>query len=79
MVSTYHNGHLIIWQDNKWYYKDGETVNKNNARPCPRCSCFPDKNGHDACLGTLHDVKYACCGHGVEKGYIIFNKIKELK
>ena len=31
---------------------------------CPHCKRPPTKEGHDACLGTLKGVKYACCGHG---------------
>ena len=44
---------------------------------CPRCKETPTEEGHDPCLGNLPGVKYACCGHGKGKGYIVFeNGIK---
>jgi len=31
-------------------------------------------DGHDACLGTLPDVAFACCGHGyTENAYVWFD------
>jgi hypothetical protein len=32
---------------------------------------MPTEDGCDACLGHMEGVKSACCGHGVEKPYII--------
>ena len=43
-----------------------------NYQPCPKCGQLPTDEGHDACLGELPGVKFACCGHGVAIGYIIF-------
>jgi hypothetical protein len=40
---------------------------------CPRCKGVSTKEGHDPCLGSLPGVKYACCGHGVSEGYIVFD------
>ncbi len=37
------------------------------ARPCGKCGLPFDENGHDACLGRLHGVMNACCGHGVTR------------
>ncbi len=81
MVSTYSLGHKIVFQSNSWLYKDGRLVN-DNPKSCIKCHKFPTKDGHDACLSQFTKttiIQSACCGHGVEKGYIIFNKIKELK
>lgn len=33
---------------------------------------MPTKEGYDACLGRLPGVVAACCGHGVDDGYILF-------
>lgn len=65
-----------------WVYSDNcePTVLKDkyssieNVRQCKKCGCLPTKDGHDACLGKLKNVKHACCGHGVEKGYVIYNE-----
>lgn len=74
MITTYLNGHKIIWshRDECWYYEDGGIANDQNLRPCPKCGKLPI-NGHDACLLDLPGVENACCGHGVERGYIEFS------
>ena len=47
-------------------------------RPCKKCGLKPIElksdmgDNVDACLGVLKGVKSACCGHGVEDGYIIY-------
>jgi len=33
---------------------------------------MPDENKHDPCIKNLPGVMNACCGHGVEDGYIQF-------
>jgi len=40
--------------------------------PCPRCGKKPTKDGHDPCIANLPGVVAACCGHGVETGYVMF-------
>jgi hypothetical protein len=40
--------------------------------PCGLCGQLQTPEGHDACLGTLPGVKFACCGHGREEGYVVF-------
>ena len=32
----------------------------------------PTKEGYDACLGHIDGAIHACCGHGAEKGYIMY-------
>jgi len=58
-----------------WRYSDNhEPIDCSEKRLCPKCQKFPTKEGHDACLGTLPGVKFACCGHGqAGQGYIMFN------
>jgi len=36
---------------------------------CAHCNLPPTKEGHDGCLGTLHEkeVMNACCGHGSDQ------------
>jgi hypothetical protein len=42
-------------------------------RPCGKCGEYATEEGHDACLGTLHGVMNACCGHGdIEDAYVQF-------
>ncbi len=72
MATSFLNGNKIHHspETGKWYYEDGQ--NTNELRACPKCNRLPDENGHDACLGNLPGVKNACCGHGVQDGYIQF-------
>lgn len=40
---------------------------------CPKCQIVAEGAGHpDPCLGSLPGVKFACCGHGKDYGYIVF-------
>lgn len=32
---------------------------------------MPTKEGYDACLGFIEGAKSACCGHGVERAYVV--------
>lgn len=42
-------------------------------RPCKRCQEHSTPEGYDYCLGNLGpNVASACCGHGVELGFILF-------
>ncbi len=67
----FRRGHKIIWNPKKddWFYADTGELVTNIDRPCIRCGEKPTKEGHDACLGNLPNVKFACCGHGVKEGY----------
>jgi len=54
-----------------WRYLDnGIDVEKLPNRPCPKCGKMPTPEGYDACLGHIQGAVAACCGHGVEEGYI---------
>lgn len=80
MAYSYINGHKIFFykDDEEIRYEDGELYDtfkgqeKPNFRPCPKCGRLPTEEGHDGCLGSLPGVAFACCGHGVKKGYIKF-------
>ena len=70
---SYERGYEVLFDIDtvgKGIYADtGEEVTLN--RPCKRCGKEPTLEGHDACLGELPGVKFACCGHGKE-GYVVF-------
>jgi hypothetical protein len=70
MIESTQRGHKIIYIVDKWVYADtGEDIEKE--RSCIKCGKMPTKEGHDACMGKLPNVKFACCGHGIEKGFLI--------
>ena len=73
MGRAYNRGHKVHYDYEKeeWLYSDDNTPITDD-RPCARCGCYPTSKGHDYCLSNLGDkVKAACCGHGVEPGYIL--------
>jgi hypothetical protein len=49
-----------------------ETDRYTVTRRCPACLKPRTIEGHDPCLGALPGVNFACCGHGVHRGYISF-------
>lgn len=66
------------------YYnaRTGEVHFCDNGRPieeeyferkCPVCGECRTSDGRDPCLGSLPGVRNACCGHGVEPGYVMFD------
>jgi hypothetical protein len=63
MAYTFSRGHMIEYDE----------LTELAEKPCKRCDRLPTGEGHDACLGTLPGVKFACCGHGEQPGYIMFN------
>lgn len=58
-------GHPIVHVDEGWLYVDTMTPTAGNERSCGHCEKSNTEEGHDGCLGTLPNVKNACCGHGV--------------
>lgn len=75
------NGNPVRWSKKKgrWVYKDDGVDAWDNPRACLLCKKNVTKEGHDACLGTLPGVKYACCGHGIGNGYIYFENGKVVR
>jgi len=69
----YARGHRIEFDEaaQVWRYADtGEVF--DHERPCTLCHEMPTPEGCDACLGELPGALNACCGHGVEEGYISY-------
>lgn len=80
MATSHSRGHLIYydWNTENWRYSDTNEI-VNNNRPCKKCGHGPTIEGYDACLGYIEDALHACCGRGVEKGYIVYaNKTVEI-
>ena len=77
-VTSYFKGYEVYYDFEKqdWFYTDDNTSATENPRPCRRCGHHSIKeNGFefDYCLGYLgENVTSACCGHGVKKGFILF-------
>jgi hypothetical protein len=64
----------------KYRYCDtGELVYEAAPRACPRCGEFPTSEGHDPCIANLPGVSNACCGHGVEPGYVQLNNGRTIR
>lgn len=78
IVTGQDKGYPITYNEEKkqWIYLDTKEPIEGNPRVCKRCGKSPTPEGHDSCLGTLPGVLNACCGHGYEDGYIMFeNKV----
>ena len=58
-------GNPIEYDNKRWIYSDDKSP-ISVERPCVRCGELPTKEGYDACLGYIPNMKSACCGHGVE-------------
>lgn len=72
MVKSYSRGWEIYYDGENWRYVDNNEI-LNDSRTCKKCGCMPTKEGYDACLGQIKGSKSACCGHGVEKSYVVYN------
>lgn len=70
MIKTHLRGHEIYFDGKDWRYTDNNKI-ADDSRPCKHCGKTPTKEGYDACLGHIEGVKSACCGHGVEKPYVV--------
>lgn len=68
-VTAYCRGWACYWSGEEWLYVDNDSP-LDERRPCKQCGKSPTPEGYDACLGELENVINACCGHGVEDGYI---------
>ena len=72
MVKSYSRGHEIYHDGIEWRYLDDNSI-CDDSRPCKKCNCYPTEEGYDACIGEIKGATHACCGHGVEKGYVRWN------
>ena len=76
MTATGHcNGWTVVYMEGEWRWFDtlAPTSQEVNEHPCPRCGRPPREDGHDACLGHIHGAVGACCGHGIERGYVTWS------
>lgn len=76
-VKSYERGHEIFFDGINWRYSDNKQI-ANGKRRCKKCGMKPTKEGYDACLKHIAGATSACCGHGVENGYVIEGGINEL-
>jgi hypothetical protein len=72
-ISSYSRGHLIVYMNGQWVYQDDRSP-ADRERPCVKCGLLPTPEGFDACIGYVPGAISACCGHGVEKGYVIHER-----
>ena len=74
-INSYHREHPVYAEQDEngvwsiWKYMDGTLIKNTRERDCPRCGKAFSKEEHDKCIANLPNVKFACCGHGVEDGY----------
>jgi len=72
-------GHPIYSDDNgnTWYYVDTDEytgdIGDRSLRDCSKCKLSLTEDGHDPCIANIPGVKYACCGHGLDKPYLMLN------
>ena len=71
-ASAHLRGIQVFYIDNEWRYADGAIAELR--KPCARCKQPPTPEGYDACLGYMSGAISACCGHGVEAPYIVYEK-----
>lgn len=71
MVTSHARGNKIYYDGKDWRYSEDDTLVNENEKPCARCGRMPTKEGYDACLGYIEGATSACCGHGVEPGYVL--------
>ena len=75
-ATAYVRGHAVSFDEDSrtWLYDDDlSPVDMSGSvidRPCAKCRVKPTQEGHDPCIANLPDVEYACCGHGVQEGYV---------
>lgn len=43
-----------------------------NTGRCRKCGLERTPEGHDPCIANLPGVMFACCGHGTQPGYVMF-------
>lgn len=69
----YYYGHETYFDETigqSRYVDNDEPIAIPSKRPCPQCHKLPTPEGYDACLGAIPGALNACCGHGVQPGYV---------
>lgn len=52
----------------------GNYLDGYEKKVCGHCNKKRTSEGHDGCIGTLENVKNACCGHGEDNvAYVQFD------
>ena len=69
-IESYIRGHKVYYDVKEWRFKDNNKLIDENIT-CKRCGRKPTKEGYDACLGYVEGATSACCGHGVEEGFVL--------
>lgn len=72
MVTSHCRGHKVYYDSKVWRYCDNDKPITEEERPCAKCGRMSTEEGYDACLGHIKGAVSACCGHGVEKPYVIY-------
>ena len=70
LQKAFMDGDIKFVDDGKPY--DGDLSVFKEKRACPRCGELMRKDGQDPCIANLPGVVSACCGHGGNTGYILF-------
>ena len=69
-----HPAYQDVKGDGLWKWSDtNRPIEKPINRECKRCKMKVSDSGHDPCIANLSDIEYACCGHGVNPGYISYS------
>lgn len=73
-VTAYTRGHEVYYDEaaDTWRYADNDQP-ATFDRPCTKCGEMPTPEGYDACLGFIPGLVSACCGHGVEEPYVMWD------
>lgn len=91
MITTNVYGYGAYWNDKDycWRFSDNEEIVDcctKQKRTCKKCGLRPTKDGYDACVGFIPNAISACCGHGIEQPFImyddktiLFETIEEMK
>ena len=74
VAKTFIRGHKAFYDEKSGKWKFYEQSKNTENEVCPRC-CQPHiQTDCDYCMKPLRDCNYitsACCGHGVQNGYIV--------
>ena len=71
-AKAYMRGNPIYYDGKDWRYTEDDTL-ADDSKPCARCGKMPTAEGYDNCLGHIEYAKSACCGHGVEEPYVVYD------
>jgi len=77
IIEAYNFGNEVDWNEEEqtWFIKETGLSNTHEVVAnliCPKCKMKPTEDNHDPCIKNLPGVRFACCGHGVDDGYIWF-------